>query len=90
MLNEKKNNFKICSIYFINHLKHSSVVILQQRRLRKIAPFMYSIVFFAYLNKTQSMMNLFVWCLTTHQPLWVISVRRYETKHDVGGKSKNL
>ena len=20
---------------------------------------------------------LFVWCLTTHQPLWVISVRRY-------------
>ena len=21
---------------------------------------------------------LFVWCLTTHQPLWVISVRRYK------------
>ena len=21
--------------------------------------------------------GLFVWCLTTHQPLWVISVRRY-------------
>ena len=20
---------------------------------------------------------LFVWCLTTHQPLWVISVKRY-------------
>ena len=26
---------------------------------------------------------LFVWCLTTHQPLWVISVR-----HDGDGKSK--
>ena len=33
---------------------------------------------------------LLVWCLTTHQPLWVISVRRYYTKHDVDGKSKNL
>ena len=33
---------------------------------------------------------LFVWCLTTHQPLWVISVRRYLTKHDVDGKTKNL
>ena len=31
---------------------------------------------------------LFVWCLTMHQPLWVISVRQYETKHDVDGKSK--
>ena len=33
---------------------------------------------------------LFVWCLTTHQPLWVISVRRYLTKHDEDGESKNL
>ena len=33
---------------------------------------------------------MFVCCLTTHQPLWVISVRRYSTKHDVDGKSKNL
>ena len=33
---------------------------------------------------------LFVWCLTTHQPLWVISVRRYLTKHDLDRKSKNL
>ena len=33
---------------------------------------------------------LFVWFLTTHQPLWVISVRRYQTKHDEDGKSKNL
>ena len=31
----------------------------------------------------------FVWCLTTHQPLRVISVRLL-TKHDVDGKSKNL
>ena len=33
---------------------------------------------------------LFVWCLTTHQSLWVIGVRRYLTKHDVDGKSKNV
>ena len=33
---------------------------------------------------------LFVWCFTTHQPLWVISARQYLTKHDVDGKSKNL
>ena len=33
---------------------------------------------------------LFVWCLTMHQPLWVISVRRYLTKHDVDGKNKKL
>ena len=33
---------------------------------------------------------LFVWFLTMHQPLWVISVRRYQTKHDEDGKSKNL
>ena len=33
---------------------------------------------------------LFVWFFTTHQPLWVISVRRYLTKHDEDGKSKNL
>ena len=33
---------------------------------------------------------LFVWCLPTHQALWVISVRRYKTKHDVDEKSKNL
>ena len=31
---------------------------------------------------------LFVWFLTTHQPLWVISVRRYKTKHDEDGKVK--
>ena len=34
--------------------------------------------------------SLFVLCLTTHQPLWVKSVRRYYTKHDVDEKSKNL
>ena len=33
---------------------------------------------------------LLIWCLTTHQPLWGISVRRYYTKQDVDGKSKNL
>ena len=26
---------------------------------------------------SDSFVCLFVWCLTTHQPLWVISVRRY-------------
>ena len=25
-----------------------------------------------------------------HQPLWVISVRRYKIKRDLGGKSKNM
>ena len=32
--------------------------------------------------------TLFVWCLMTHQPLWVISIRRYLTIHDLDGKSK--
>ena len=34
--------------------------------------------------------EVYVWCLTTRQPLWVISVRRYQTKHDLDGKSKKL
>ena len=33
--------------------------------------------------KKVKMLILFVWCLTTHQPLWVISVRRYQIKHDL-------
>ena len=40
------------------------------------------IIVFKYLlhmvfSLTINMDCLFVWCLTTHQPLWVISVRRY-------------
>ena len=31
---------------------------------------------------------LSVWCLTTHQLLWVISVRWYQIKHDLDGKVK--
>ena len=42
------------------------------------------------LRKVLLLDRLFVWFLTTHQPLWVISVRRYLTKHVEDRKSKNL
>ena len=32
---------------------------------------------FIIFSDSLSVFCLFVWCLTTHQPLWVISVRRY-------------
>ena len=30
-----------------------------------------------FTAEVKAIVCLFVWCLTTHQPLWVISVRRY-------------
>ena len=42
------------------------------------------------LGNARDLEHLFVWFLTTHQPLRVISVRRYLTEHDEDGKSKDL
>ena len=60
--------------------KISPEFLIDQNRVLLVLSYTFSQYLITYFQRELSIILfvcLFVWCLTTHQPLWVISVRRY-------------
>ena len=69
-------NFKLMTFFEINKENISQGITVFKILLGELYRRIYCRKFMTLSNQTL-LVCLFVWFLTTHQPLWVISVRRY-------------